>query len=146
MSLFYISLGLVTTTRVTHATPAALYAHTVNRDYECDGEIPQEDTDSKGKFFLKNYFSFWKLFQNIIFFSDIAWQLVHHDPGDKLKVILGGGRPAFLPKNLYERIYHKNDKNIELLAYNYGEDDWDCRRKDGANLISDWLTQKGKLL
>ena len=75
--------------------------------------------------------------------SDIAWQLVHQDPGDKLKVILGGGRPAFLPKNLYERIYHKNDKNIELLAYNYGEDDWDCRRRDGANLISDWLTKKG---
>ena len=66
MSLFYISLGLVTTTRVTHATPAALYAHTVNRDYECDGEIPQEDTDSKGKIFQKkNYISWSKLFQKI---------------------------------------------------------------------------------
>ena len=70
MSLFYISLGLVTTTRVTHATPAALYAHTVNRDYECDGEIPQEDTDSKGKIFPKkdyflcqNYFKRYYLFQ-----------------------------------------------------------------------------------
>ena len=100
----------------------------------------------KVKFFKKKLFSFSKLLQKILFISDIAWQLVHQDPGDKLKVILGGGRPAFLPKNLYERIYHKNDKNIELLAYNYGEDDWDCRRKDGANLISDWLTQKGKLL
>ena len=68
MSLFYISLGLVTTTRVTHATPAALYAHTVNRDYECDGEIPQEDTDSKGESFLKTYFSLPKLFQKILFF------------------------------------------------------------------------------
>ena len=68
--LYYISLGLVTTTRVTHATPAALYAHTVNRDYECDGEIPQEDTDSKGKIFPKkdyflcqNYFKRYYLFQ-----------------------------------------------------------------------------------
>ena len=68
MSLFYISLGLVTTTRVTHATPAALYAHTVNRNYECDGEIPQEDTDSKGNNFLKNYFILPKLFQKILFF------------------------------------------------------------------------------
>ena len=61
MSLFYISLGLVTTTRVTHATPAALYAHTVNRDYECDGEIPQEDTDSKGKIFQKKLYFFVKI-------------------------------------------------------------------------------------
>ena len=120
----------------------------MNRDYECDGEIPQEDTDSKGKIMSKktNVFCLSKLIIKKIFTSDIAWQLVHQDPGDKLKVILGGGRPAFLPKNLYERIYHKNDKNIELLAYNYGEDDWDCRRRDGANLISDWLTQKGKEL
>ena len=71
MSLFYISLGLVTTTRVTHATPAALYAHTVNRDYECDGEIPQEDTDSKGKIFQKkkslcqNYFKILFYFQTL---------------------------------------------------------------------------------
>ena len=63
-------LGLVTTTRVTHATPAALYAHTVNRDYECDGEIPQEDTDSKGKIFpKKKLFSLSKLFQKILSFS-----------------------------------------------------------------------------
>ena len=99
----------------------------------------------KVKFFENKLFFFLEIISKYYFFSDIAWQLVHQDPGDKLKVILGGGRPALLPKNLYERIYH-NDKNIELLAYNYGEDDWDCRRKDGANLISDWLTQKGKLL
>ena len=68
MSLFYISLGLVTTTRVTHATPAALYAHAVNRDYECDGEIPQEDTDSKGKIFQKNYFFVKIISKGIIYF------------------------------------------------------------------------------
>ena len=71
MSLFYISLGLVTTTRVTHATPAALYAHTVNRDYECDGEIPQEDTDSKGKIFQKNYFFVKIISKDIIFFQTL---------------------------------------------------------------------------
>ena len=30
------SVGFVTTTRVTHATPAALYAHTPERDWEGD--------------------------------------------------------------------------------------------------------------
>jgi hypothetical protein len=32
--------GIVTTTRVTHATPAALYAHSNNRDWECDSSVP----------------------------------------------------------------------------------------------------------
>jgi alkaline phosphatase len=32
--------GVVTTTRLTHATPAALYAHINHRDWECDSSIP----------------------------------------------------------------------------------------------------------
>ena len=32
--------GLVTTARVTHATPAALYAKTAHRDWECDTQMP----------------------------------------------------------------------------------------------------------
>ena len=59
--------GLVTTARVTHATPGALYAQTIERDYECDGEILFDDQESK----------------------DIAWQLVNQEPGRNLKVILG---------------------------------------------------------
>jgi alkaline phosphatase len=31
--------GIVTTTRLTHATPAALYAHSASRDWECDAYI-----------------------------------------------------------------------------------------------------------
>ena len=31
--------GFVTTTRMSHATPAALYAKTVNRFWECDNDI-----------------------------------------------------------------------------------------------------------
>lgn len=34
------STGLVTTTRVTHATPAALYAHSPSRYWEDDGKVP----------------------------------------------------------------------------------------------------------
>ena len=46
--------GFVTTTRMSHATPAALYAKTVNRFWECendikesvlDKEVSQEDVD-----------------------------------------------------------------------------------------------------
>ena len=33
--------GFVTTARVTHATPAALYARTANRGWECDRDLYQ---------------------------------------------------------------------------------------------------------
>ncbi len=37
------STGFVTTTRVTHATPAALYAHSPERTWEIDADIPDEE-------------------------------------------------------------------------------------------------------
>lgn len=57
--------GFVTTTRVTHATPGALYAHTNNRDWECDVSIPSEHRKC---------------------IKDIARQLVEDAPGNKFKV------------------------------------------------------------
>ncbi|KAF8786122.1 Alkaline phosphatase like protein [Argiope bruennichi] len=71
------STGLVTTTRVTHATPAAMYGHSASRYWESDPKIPEEDR---------------KLCK------DIARQLVENDPGRNINVILGGGRWHFLPK------------------------------------------------
>ncbi|KAM0735547.1 Alkaline phosphatase 4 [Formica fusca] len=62
--------GFVTTTRITHATPAGLYAHTNHRDWECDTLIP---TDQR----------------NCI--KDIARQLIEDEPGNQFKVIMGGG-------------------------------------------------------
>ena len=35
-----LQVGIVTTTRITHATPAAVYGHSVNRDWESDKDIP----------------------------------------------------------------------------------------------------------
>ncbi|XP_059488000.1 alkaline phosphatase 4-like isoform X2 [Neocloeon triangulifer] len=62
--------GLVTTARITHATPAASYSHVNDRNWECDGEIPaQYQTCTK----------------------DIARQLVEDSPGKDLNVIFGGG-------------------------------------------------------
>lgn len=62
--------GFVTTTRVTHATPAPLYAHSPNRKWECESRMPK--TAAKCK--------------------DIARQLVEDLPGKNIKVIMGGGR------------------------------------------------------
>ncbi len=68
------SVGLVTTTRVTHATPAALYAHAPERDWESDRYIPTAD--------------------GAMGCRDIAYQLAHSEAAD-LDVVLGGGRSAF---------------------------------------------------
>ncbi|XP_076394292.1 alkaline phosphatase-like [Megachile rotundata] len=71
------STGLVTTTRVTHATPAALYAHAANRYWEDDGKMPHIART---------------------FCKDIARQLLEDDPGRNINVVLGGGRRHFVPK------------------------------------------------
>jgi len=72
-----LATGIVTTTRITHATPAATYAHTSNRNWENDGQLPKQTA-----------------------LADIAAQLIAHYPskdGDGIEVVLGGGRKNFLP-------------------------------------------------
>ena len=72
-----LSTGVVSTARVTHATPAACYAHSPERDWESDAEL-SDDARAAG-------------------FPDIARQLIEQPHGDGLEVALGGGREYFLP-------------------------------------------------
>ncbi|XP_076249978.1 alkaline phosphatase, tissue-nonspecific isozyme-like isoform X1 [Rhynchophorus ferrugineus] len=67
------STGFVTTTRVTHATPSALYAHTPNRKWECESVIPENAAECK----------------------DIGYQLVN-EGGRNIEVIMGGGRQCLV--------------------------------------------------
>ena len=41
-----MSTGLVTTTRVTHASPSSLYAHSPNRDWENDAALKDATDDA----------------------------------------------------------------------------------------------------
>ena len=75
------STGIVTTARITHATPAACYAHSPERNWE-------HDADMKSKH--KNAYEAG--------FKDIARQLIEFPHGDGLEVALGGGRGAFIPE------------------------------------------------
>ena len=67
-----MATGFVTTTRVTHATPAALYAHCPNRNWECEAKISEKD--------------------KTMGCIDIARQLIENSPGKDINVIMGGGR------------------------------------------------------
>nr|CAH0106153.1 unnamed protein product [Daphnia galeata] len=73
--------GIVTTTRVTHATPAGAYAHSANRDWEDDYAQSFDGVDSNTC-------------------DDIAEQLFLNSPGKNLKVILGGGRAYLTPTTM----------------------------------------------
>ncbi len=71
------STGIISTTRITHATPAASYAHTPERGWESDADMPPVAIGQGCK--------------------DIAQQFVDFPYGDGMDVVLGGGRSKFLP-------------------------------------------------
>lgn len=75
--------GIVTTARVTHASPAGVYAHVANREWESD-------------FNVRNYS------QDSAHCDDIARQLVFGETGRNLNVVLGGGRAKFLPFDIQD--------------------------------------------
>ncbi|MBF9032061.1 alkaline phosphatase [Rhodobacterales bacterium HKCCE3408] len=71
-----MSVGIVSTARITHATPAAVYAHTANRNWEdavpegCDGSV------------------------------DIATQLINAMEAGTIDFAMGGGARYFLPEGV----------------------------------------------
>ncbi len=79
-----MSTGVISTARVTHATPAAAYAHSASRNWEDDKDF-LKDKKSGGK--------------------DIARQLIEFPLGNGLEVALGGGRRSFIPATMDDPEY-----------------------------------------
>ena len=71
------SVGVVSTARITHATPAAVYARTVNRDWEDNTFIPEGCAQ-----------------------KDIAAQLFDALQAGTIDIAMGGGRQHFLPESV----------------------------------------------
>ncbi|XP_044147012.1 alkaline phosphatase, tissue-nonspecific isozyme-like [Bufo gargarizans] len=82
------SVGIVTTTRVQHASPAAAYAHSASRNWYSDNEMTTTMISNGCK--------------------DIAYQLVHNTD---INVILGGGRAYMSPKGNPDPEYPTNSLN-----------------------------------
>jgi alkaline phosphatase len=101
------STGIVTTTRVTHATPAAAYATSASRHWEGNERTPTGC-------------------------SDIAHQLIHGKVGRKLEVVLGGGRRYFEPtseggrrtdgRNLFNEFMDIQRQNRQRAAVVFARD------------------------
>ncbi|KAG2463284.1 PPBI phosphatase, partial [Polypterus senegalus] len=79
------SVGIVTTTRVQHASPGAAYAHIVNRDWYSDADMPASELNAGCK--------------------DIAFQLINNTD---INVILGGGRKYMTPNGTKDPEYDKD--------------------------------------
>lgn len=110
-----MATGVVTTARITHATPAAAYAHAAKRDWEDPSDMPKEALEEGC--------------------TDIASQLVWFEgllearyPGvdvDGIEVAMGGGRRHFLPKD-------KGSNTADADSKVEGD------RNDGSDLTAQW--------
>lgn len=103
--------GVVSTARITHATPAATYAHTSIRDWESDANLPASC--------------------NV---KDIARQLieVNSDVKRSLKVALGGGRSNFLPSTVTDP-ENSGSKGVRKDSRNLTEEWVSTRSANGSS-------------
>lgn len=107
------STGVVSTARLTHATPAACYAHTASRDWESDADIFSRRKDAyEAKF------------------PDIARQMIEFGYGDGLEVALGGGRSKFIPTQMADPEYPK--RTGERLDGRNLTQEWQTKYKNSA--------------
>lgn len=105
-----LATGVVTTTRITHATPAVLYSKSPERRWESDRGLPPSAIEAGCR--------------------DIARQLVEYDVGRGIDVVLGGGRRAFYPSNWVDPEYpevsgHRTDERHLI-------DEWKARHPTGT--------------
>ena len=110
-----LSTGVISTARITHATPAATYAKSADRNWEDISDMPEDAITAGCK--------------------DIADQLVNFEANlekryagtdvNGLEVVMGGGRRHFLPK---DEAYNSPDASSSV------EGD----RTDGRDLTAEW--------
>ncbi|MCA8901356.1 MAG: alkaline phosphatase [Hyphomonas sp.] len=99
-----LATGVVTTARLTHATPASTYAEVPNRDWEAFVGAPDPD--------------------GAALCTDIAAQFIDRQEGDGFEIAFGGGRSAFMkqgtpdPEDEARTSYRKDDRDLvaEWLA------------------------------
>ncbi len=80
-----LATGVVSTSLITDATPAAVYSHAASRGWQSDAALPPEAVENGCR--------------------DIARQLIEFSDGDGLEVVLGGGRAPFLPAETVDPEY-----------------------------------------
>lgn len=111
-----LATGIVSTARITHATPAATYAKSADRNWEDNSDMPADAVTAGCE--------------------DIASQLVNFEANlearfngidiDGIEVAMGGGRRHFLPANAAAN-------SADAVSEVEGD------RTDSRNLVDEWL-------
>ena len=107
-----LATGIVSTARLTHATPAATYAHAPDRNWENDTDLPERARAAGCR--------------------DIARQLLDFPAGRGPSVVLGGGRGEFLPVSVRDPEY--DDMVGQRLDGRDLASEW-VRRRPGATWV-----------
>ncbi|MDF1589039.1 MAG: alkaline phosphatase [Gammaproteobacteria bacterium] len=110
------STGIVTTTRVTHATPAATYAKSADRDWEDNSDMPKDATEAGCEDIASQLIDFEK---------NLKQRFPNANDINGIEVVMGGGRRHFLPND--ERF-----NSADAISKIEGD------RTDGRNLIKEW--------
>ena len=117
--------GIVTTARLTHATPAATYAKSPERDWEGTTTLDDDALPNDCMDIASQLISFTERLRNTVQIDDQSSNVI-----DGIDVAFGGGRAMFF------------DEDPEsLVGFSEGIDEG--RREDGRNLISEWINQGG---
>ncbi|KKD62351.1 alkaline phosphatase [Grimontia sp. AD028] len=103
------AVGVVSTARITHATPATAYAHSPDRNWENDAKVPNIAKEQGCK--------------------DIASQLIEFEHGDGFKVAMGGGRREFIPSDAKDPEYP--DKGGKRKDGRNLIEEWQAKYSDG---------------
>lgn len=107
------STGFVTTTRVTHATPAATYAKSPERNWEDISDMPKAAVEAGCEDIAS---------QLVNFENNLTNRAALADEINGIEVMMGGGRRHFLPSS------DKPDESGLLTG----------QRTDNRNLIDEW--------
>ncbi|GFO42559.1 alkaline phosphatase [Plakobranchus ocellatus] len=124
------STGIVTNSRITHATPASAYAQIPHREWEGDVDLPLSSSYSSGDGELMEEDLEKASAEDVEThpckdIDDIAKQLVMNNP--RIKVLMGGGRRYFLDNAT-------TDPETGVVGKHH--------RRDGLNLVQEWKRDK----
>ena len=117
------SVGIVSTARITHATPASVYAHVADRSFEDDSDLPQGCG-----------------------VKDIASQLIDAMKSGTIDFAMGGGRRHFLSKSMRDEEGYKGRRHdgknlidtVRAMGIQYAWNDTTAARlrMDGSPILA----------
>lgn len=109
------STGIISTARITHATPAATYAKSADRNWEDISDMP-EDAVVDGCMDIAD---------QLINFENLLEAKINNLDIDGVEVVFGGGRRHFLPKD-------PTFNSTDAVSATEGD------RTDGRDLTAEW--------